>query len=140
MGVNLRQGHQGHGGARAVEPATALEPAEIAVVGRDRLAPGRRRPPGGRPRIVERAPGALGLVPGTTIQQRPVGDLQPTPLGVLVGNQAPAGFGPASGRGHAATLERLPYANMLLTKGVLADDGTVVCPERPIRRPRGLRP
>jgi len=39
-----------------------------------------------------------------------------------------------------ATLERRPYANMLLTKGVLADDGTVVRPERPIRRPRGLRP
>jgi L-fucose mutarotase len=39
-----------------------------------------------------------------------------------------------------ATLERRPYANMILTKGVIAPDGSVVRPERPIRRPRGLRP
>ena len=39
-----------------------------------------------------------------------------------------------------ATQERRPYANMLLIKGVLGDDGAVVRPERPIRRPRGLRP
>ena len=39
-----------------------------------------------------------------------------------------------------ATLERRPYANMILTKGVIGADGAVVRPERPIRRPRGLRP
>ena len=39
-----------------------------------------------------------------------------------------------------ATQERRPYANMILVKGVLAQDGTVIRPERPIRRPRGLRP
>ena len=39
-----------------------------------------------------------------------------------------------------ATLERRPYANMLLTKGVLGEDGAVVRPPRPIRPPRGLRP
>ena len=39
-----------------------------------------------------------------------------------------------------ATLEVRPYANMILTKGVIAADGSVVRPERPVRRPRGLRP
>ena len=39
-----------------------------------------------------------------------------------------------------ATLERRPYANMILIKGVIDEDGAVVRPERPIRRPRGLRP
>ena len=39
-----------------------------------------------------------------------------------------------------ATLERRPYANIILTKGVIGEDGAVVRPERPIRRPRGLRP
>ena len=39
-----------------------------------------------------------------------------------------------------ATLERRPYANVILTKGVLGEDGAVVRPDRPIRRPRGLRP
>jgi L-fucose mutarotase/ribose pyranase (RbsD/FucU family) len=38
------------------------------------------------------------------------------------------------------TLERRPYANMILTKGVLCEDGAVLRPDRPIRRPRGLRP
>ncbi len=41
-----------------------------------------------------------------------------------------------------ATLERRPYANMLLVKGVLDAEGAVVRPERPPRspRPKGLRP
>jgi L-fucose mutarotase len=39
-----------------------------------------------------------------------------------------------------ATQERRPYANMILVKGVLATDGSVIRPERPIKRPRGLRP
>lgn len=39
-----------------------------------------------------------------------------------------------------ATLEVRPYANFILTKGVIAPDGTVVRPERPFKRPRGLRP
>ena len=39
-----------------------------------------------------------------------------------------------------ATQDRRPYANMILVKGVLALDGTVIRAERPIRRPRGLRP
>lgn len=39
-----------------------------------------------------------------------------------------------------ATLERRPYANMILTKGVLTPEGTVLRVERPPRRPRGLRP
>ena len=39
-----------------------------------------------------------------------------------------------------ATLEIRPYANFILTKGVIAPDGTVVRPERPVKRPRGLRP
>ena len=34
-----------------------------------------------------------------------------------------------------ATLERRPYANMILLKGVLGPDGAVVRPERPARRP-----
>jgi hypothetical protein len=29
---------------------------------------------------------------------------------------------------------------MILTKGVLGEDGLVVRPDKPIRRPRGLRP
>jgi L-fucose mutarotase len=42
-----------------------------------------------------------------------------------------------------ATLERRPYANVILLKGVLGPDNAVVRPERPARppkRPRGLRP
>jgi L-fucose mutarotase len=41
-----------------------------------------------------------------------------------------------------ATLERRPYANVILVKGVIAADGSVVRPERPARPPRqrGLRP
>lgn len=41
-----------------------------------------------------------------------------------------------------ATLERRPYANMILVKGVIGADGAVVRPERPPRPPkaRGLRP
>jgi L-fucose mutarotase len=39
-----------------------------------------------------------------------------------------------------ATLEVRPYANFILTKGVIAPDGSVVRPERPVRRPKGLRP
>ena len=39
-----------------------------------------------------------------------------------------------------ATLERRPYANMMLSKGVLAEDGAVLRVERPLKRPRGLRP
>ena len=39
-----------------------------------------------------------------------------------------------------ATLELRPYANFILTKGVIAPDGSVVRPERPVRRPKGLRP
>ena len=39
-----------------------------------------------------------------------------------------------------ATLERRPYANMMLSKGVLAEDGAVLRIERPLKRPRGLRP
>lgn len=39
-----------------------------------------------------------------------------------------------------ATQEMRPYANFILTKGVIAPDGSVVRPERPVRRPKGLRP
>ncbi|MEK0081690.1 RbsD/FucU family protein [Benzoatithermus flavus] len=41
-----------------------------------------------------------------------------------------------------ATLERRPYANMILVKGVIGPEGQVVRPERPARpaRPRGVRP
>lgn len=42
-----------------------------------------------------------------------------------------------------ATLERRPYANMILVKGVIAPDGSVVRAERPVkppRAPKGLRP
>ena len=39
-----------------------------------------------------------------------------------------------------ATQERRPYANMILVKGVLARTASVIRPERPIKRPRGLRP
>ena len=41
-----------------------------------------------------------------------------------------------------ATLERRPYANMILIKGVLDQEGQVVRPERRPRplRPKGLRP
>jgi L-fucose mutarotase len=42
-----------------------------------------------------------------------------------------------------ATLERRPYANLILVKGVVGPDGAVVRPERPVpppKRPRGLRP
>jgi L-fucose mutarotase len=41
-----------------------------------------------------------------------------------------------------ATLERRPYANMILIKGVVAPDGSVMRVERPPRPPRarGLRP
>jgi L-fucose mutarotase len=39
-----------------------------------------------------------------------------------------------------ATQEMRPYANFILTKGVIAPDGAVVRPERPVRRPKGLRP
>src|SRR4051812_48543655 len=39
-----------------------------------------------------------------------------------------------------ATQERRPYANVILTKGVIGEDGGVVRAERPVRRPRGLRP
>lgn len=38
-----------------------------------------------------------------------------------------------------ATLERRPYANMILVKGVLGPDGQVVRPERPPRPPRPPR-
>ena len=39
-----------------------------------------------------------------------------------------------------ATQETRPYANFILTKGVIAPDGAVVRPERPVKRLRGLRP
>lgn len=39
-----------------------------------------------------------------------------------------------------ATLERRPYVNMILIKGVVGPDGGVVRIERPIKPPRGLRP
>lgn len=41
-----------------------------------------------------------------------------------------------------ATLERRPYANVILSKGVVGADGGVVRPERPPKPPRarGLRP
>lgn len=41
-----------------------------------------------------------------------------------------------------ATLERQPYANFILVKGVVGGDGTVVRPPRPSKPPRarGLRP